>query len=144
MVIGPGGRSEAYPVQPPRRAMIQASQAIEWPGCGFFLLGSLSFETDLQGLEHRQLIRRDHVGGRAIDGAVTSEHELHDLGCCDHRDGGEIEQRLGGFDLTALEVEPLTLTGAKQLLDMPSLTIPSDGISSSCFAPVRVRGSTSR
>jgi len=29
MVIGPGGLSEAYPFQPPRRAMIQLAQARE-------------------------------------------------------------------------------------------------------------------
>lgn len=29
MVMGPGGLSEAYPFQPPRRAMIQLAQAKE-------------------------------------------------------------------------------------------------------------------
>ena len=92
------------------------------------LLGRLSFETGLQGLEHRQLVRRNNVSGRAVDSAVTCEHELHDLGGCDHRDGGEIEQRFSSFDLTALEVETLALAGAEQLFDVPALAIPSDDL----------------
>ena len=46
------------------------------------LLGRLALEPGLQGLEHRQLIRCNHIGGRAIDRTVTGKDELHDLGGC--------------------------------------------------------------
>ena len=97
-------------------------------GMWVFLLGRLAFEADPQGLEHRQLVRRDHIGRGAIDRAITGEDELHYLGSCDHRDGGELEQRLGRLDLAALEVETLGLAGAKQLLNLPALAIPGDNL----------------
>src|ERR1700730_15799865 len=74
------------------------------PGMRVLLLGRLSFKTGLQGLEHRQLVRRNNVSGRAVDTAVKCEHELPGLGGYDHRDGGEFEHRFSSFKLTPLEV----------------------------------------
>src|SRR5882757_4457363 len=98
------------------------------PGMRVLLFGGVAFETSLQGLEHRQLFLRDHVGGRAIDGAVSGEDQLHDLGGGDHCDGGELEQGFGRFDLAALDVETLALAGAEQLFDVPALAIPADDL----------------
>ena len=64
-VTGPAAKARNDPGEPSDRMF----------GMRVLLLGSLTFETDLQGLEHRQLIRCDNVGGRAIDIAATREHE---------------------------------------------------------------------
>src|ERR1700716_4279071 len=98
------------------------------PGMRVLLFGGVAFETILQGLEQRQLFLRDYVGGRAIDGAVSGEDQLHDLGGGDHCDGGELEQGFGRFDLAALDVETLALAGAEQLFDVPALAIPADDL----------------
>src|SRR6516225_8423927 len=42
-------------------------------GMRVLLLGRLALEPGLQGLEHRQLIRCNHIGGRAIDRTVTGK-----------------------------------------------------------------------
>src|ERR1700736_6551588 len=62
-VTGPATEARNNPGEPADRPL----------GMWIFLLGCFAFETGLQGLEHRQLFRRHHVGGRAIDGAVAGE-----------------------------------------------------------------------
>ena len=97
-------------------------------GVRVLLLDSLAFELDLQDFEHRQLVRRHHVNGWAIDRSVPSEDELHDLGGCNHRHGSKLEQRLGRLDLAALDIKALALAGAEQLFDVPALAIPGDNL----------------
>src|SRR4051794_25824209 len=117
-VTGPATEARDNPGEPGDRLL----------GMRVLLLGGVAFEASVQGLEHWQLFLRDYVGGRAIDGAVAGEDQLHDLGGGDHRDGGELEQGFGLFDLAALDVETLALAGAEQLFDVPALAIPGDDL----------------
>src|SRR5882757_3993138 len=54
-VTGPPAEAGNNPGKPSDRLL----------GVRIFLLGGLAFEAGVQGIEHRQLFRRDYVGGRA-------------------------------------------------------------------------------
>ena len=64
----------------------------------------------------------EDVGGRPR-AAVAGIGELHDAGAGLERQGGELEQPLGGFQLAVLELEAVRFHGAEQLLDAPAQTV---------------------
>ena len=126
-VMGPGGLEEEYPSHPPRRAMTQAAQARDVRGVWISLFGGAW--RVLIGLDGMQSVdlgvgEGDRSGLERL--SVARLNQLHDQGRGVGCDGGELEQAIGGFELTVLEAQAVLLQGPEQLFDGPALLVPVD------------------
>ena len=78
----------------------------------------------IEGSERRDLVRFEREVDRLLATAIT---RLQELDCNDGgfgSDGDQLEEPVGGGDLTVFEPEALGLEDAEELLDQPALLVP--------------------
>src|ERR1700704_611087 len=93
-----------------------------------FLERCLAFELGVEAVEHGDLICRERNGGWLGEGSVARLEQLQDDDGSLGRDGGELEQAIGGFDLAVFESQALLLQQSPELLDDPTHFVPVDDL----------------
>src|SRR5437867_4146402 len=126
-VIGPGGREDGYPPQPPSRAVSHAAQARLRRGWGFCCRGVLPQYCVCSA---SRVPSSSAVKAREA-GSPLRPSRLQQLQG-DRRgmsgNGDEPKQSLGGLDLAVFEAQSLFLEQPKELFDDPSRPVPVDDL----------------
>jgi len=89
------------------------------------LEGGFPFEGRDERPERVDLLGAEGDSGVLFGSAVPGLHQLHDDGGGLGGDGDQLEQALGGIQLAILELKTLLLEGAEELLDGPTLAVPT-------------------
>src|SRR5215213_766135 len=82
------------------------------------------FDILIEGSERRDLVRFEREVDRLLAAAISRLQELDGNDGGFGSDGGQLEEPIGGSDLTVLEPEALGLEDAEELLDQPALLVP--------------------
>src|SRR5918994_2304970 len=82
------------------------------------------FDILIEGSERRDLVRFEDEVDRLLAAAVPRLQELDGNDGGLGSDGGQLEEAIGGGDLTVFEPEAVGLEDAEELLDQPALLVP--------------------
>src|SRR5205085_9961956 len=95
---------------------------------GIFLERCPAFELGVEAVEQGDFICRERYGGWLGGGSVTRLKQLQGDDGGLGRDGGELDQPIGGLDLTVFESQALLLQQPPELLDGPAHFVPIDDL----------------